>query len=575
VSKVFDTTDEARRTKEENKVTIGFETARYAFLEDCGHAVLFLTRTGYLGCKATVRYKTRDGTATSVDDYEAVDSVMVFEPGEDRKEMKIKIFDDNAYEENEEFYVDLSEPLVEEEAGACTATLSELNSTIVVIIDDDDPGIIRWQGEDVEIEEEVDGTVAELIVERIGGASGKISCRYETEDMNAFAGADYEYTTGKIEMPPAVQTATVSVPIKSKGRILKTCSFIVRLTEPFGCVFDKDTDGGEESCICHVTIKGKTNETRMNVLKRMESKIVSQKAMLSHRHWRQQFVDALFKVVDDDDDDDGEDDGEDGEKKDDGPSAFDYFMHVISMPWKLLFAFVPPTDYCGGWACFVAALMMIAVVTAIVGDMANLVGCCLKIDPEITAITFVALGTSLPDTFASKTAASMDPYADASIGNVTGSNSVNVFIGLGLSWSIGAFYWASKDAVDPEWADKVVLPTGPYYCIRDTILKHTGDGWSNGDPASGVLPTGGNGSAVFVTPQGTIWFNLLVFSCNALFAIQHLLARRKRWGGELGGPKWGFLGQYMSAAWLCFQWVIYIAASSVWVSTRECDKDCD
>jgi hypothetical protein len=26
-----------------------------------------------------------------------------------------------------------------------------------------------------------------------------------------------------------------------------------------------------------------------------------------------------------------------------------------------------------------------------------------------------------------------DPYADASIGNITGSNSVNVFLGLGLS----------------------------------------------------------------------------------------------------------------------------------------------
>merc|ERR1711918_36970 len=58
-----------------------------------------------------------------------------------------------------------------------------------------------------------------------------------------------------------------------------------------------------------------------------------------------------------------------------------------------------------------------------------------------TAITFVALGTSLPDTFASKTAAVQDPYADASIGNVTGSNSVNVFLGLGLPWMIGAFYW--------------------------------------------------------------------------------------------------------------------------------------
>merc|ERR1719453_2803970 len=118
-----------------------------------------------------------------------------------------------------------------------------------------------------------------------------------------------------------------------------------------------------------------------------------------------------------------------------------YFMHILSLPWKILFAFVPPVDYCGGWACFFGALVMIAVVTAIVGDMANLVGCCMTIQPEITAITFVALGTSLPDTFASKSAAEMDPHADASIGNVTGSNSVNVFLGLGISWTLASFYW--------------------------------------------------------------------------------------------------------------------------------------
>ena len=43
----------------------------------------------------------------------------------------------------------------------------------------------------------------------------------------------------------------------------------------------------------------------------------------------------------------------------------------------------------------------------------------------VTAITFVALGTSLPDTFASKTAAQNEVHADSSVGNITGSNSVS------------------------------------------------------------------------------------------------------------------------------------------------------
>lgn len=62
----------------------------------------------------------------------------------------------------------------------------------------------------------------------------------------------------------------------------------------------------------------------------------------------------------------------------------------------------------------------------------------------MNAITFVALGTSLPDLFASRTAARLERHADNAIGNVTGSNSVNVFLGLGLPWLIAAIYWESQ-----------------------------------------------------------------------------------------------------------------------------------
>ena len=64
--------------------------------------------------------------------------------------------------------------------------------------------------------------------------------------------------------------------------------------------------------------------------------------------------------------------------------------------------------------------------------------CAIGLKDSVTAITFVALGTSLPDTFASKAAAMGDATADNSVGNVTGSNSVNVFLGLGLPWLIAA-----------------------------------------------------------------------------------------------------------------------------------------
>lgn len=49
-------------------------------------------------------------------------------------------------------------------------------------------------------------------------------------------------------------------------------------------------------------------------------------------------------------------------------------------------------------------------------------------------------GIPPPDTFASKVAAQQDPYADASVGNVTGSNAVNVFLGIGIAWTLAAIY---------------------------------------------------------------------------------------------------------------------------------------
>merc|ERR1712048_221843 len=133
------------------------------------------------------------------------------------------------------------------------------------------------------------------------------------------------------------------------------------------------------------------------------------------------------------------------------------------------------------------------------------------IAPEITAITLVALGTSLPDTFASKTAAQMDPFADNSIGNVTGSNSVNVFLGLGLPWMIAAIYWqffASCEAGDT------------WYMAYENIGNVVAD-----------YPDG-----IFVVPKGSLGISVMAFSTFAVVCILTLVLRRNVVGGELGGP---------------------------------------
>jgi solute carrier family 8 (sodium/calcium exchanger) len=126
-------------------------------------------------------------------------------------------------------------------------------------------------------------------------------------------------------------------------------------------------------------------------------------------------------------------------------SGLEAAMHFGSMGWKILFACIPPPRIWNGWLSFIVSLTFIGIVTAIVGEIATLFGCVIGLKPAVTAISFVALGTSLPDTFASKQAAQESPNADSAIGNVTGSNSVNVFLGLGMPWVLATAYYSSVD----------------------------------------------------------------------------------------------------------------------------------
>ncbi|XP_061843922.1 sodium/calcium exchanger 1-like isoform X4 [Nerophis lumbriciformis] len=221
--------------------------------------------------------------------------------------------------------------------------------------------------------------------------------------------------------------------------------------------------------------------------------------------WRQQFLDAITVTAGDDDDDDKEE-----EKK--VPSSLDHVLHFLTIFWKLLFALVPPTDYGRGWPCFLVSIIIIGVLTAFIGDLASHFGCTVGLKDSVTAVVFVALGTSVPDTFASKTSACQDQYADASIGNVTGSNAVNVFLGIGVAWSIAAVYHYSQNQE-------------------------------------------------FKVDPGTLAFSVTLFTIFAFICIAVLLYRRRAGiGGELGGPR---VPKMLTTALFFSLWLMYIILSSL------------
>jgi len=386
-------------------------------------------------------------------------------------------------------------------------------------------GTICWTKDEVHLEQKAEDTDVLVEVSRKNGSKGRITCQYRTENATAHAGTDFESAEGTVVFEDGVSVAQVNIKILARGRYAHSDFFRVLLTDVTGCgaKFDASTDGGEDSCILTVYIDA--DKVAMERVDVMMSTLMSkwEKAKIGHSSWKDQFQSALYVNGGQDEDDDGE------------PSWTEYALHVITLPWKLIFALCPPTDYCGGWCCFCVSLLMIGGVTVIIGDMANLFGCVLPfMENEITAITFVALGTSLPDTFASKTAATQDPYADASVGNVTGSNSVNVFLGLGLPWMMASLYWSGITTHD-EWDAR----------------------YQQDEDLSWLGPAGTRPKA-YVVKAGSLAFSVLVFTFTAVCCISILALRRKFVGGELGGPK---VAKYLTCGVLVFLWLLYIFMS--------------
>jgi len=187
-------------------------------------------------------------------------------------------------------------------------------------------------------------------------------------------------------------------------------------------------------------------------------------------------------------------------------------MHFLTLFWKVIFAFIPPAGIGNGYPCFVISIAFIGLCTAVIGDVAGHLGCFIFLKDSVNAIAFVALGTSVPDTFASKTAAIEDETADASVGNVTGSNAVNVFLGIGIAWSMAAIYWEAQ-------------------------------------------------GEQFIVPVGSLGFSVTVFCIEALLAIIILMLRRNPTiGGELGGPRNAKI--VSSAIFVCF-WIFYVLLASL------------
>uniref|UniRef100_A0A8C5QQU9 Calx-beta domain-containing protein n=1 Tax=Leptobrachium leishanense TaxID=445787 RepID=A0A8C5QQU9_9ANUR len=495
-----------------------FEHTYYQCFENCGTVSLWVVcRRGESEGAVQIDYRTEDGTANAGSDYELAEGTLIFQAGETRKELRLGIIDDDVFEEDEHFYVQLSNPRrargVREGQGR--VRLGNGRRATVTIFDDDHAGIFSFEAGSMRVSESV-GTMRAKVV-RGSGARGKVVIPYKTSEGTAKAGEDYLEVGGKVEFQNDETTRFIEIQIIDDEEYEKNKNFFIELGEP---EMQRGGDVGEKWVVPNKEVEDIAGSPSLGEHQKMEVIIeesyefkstvdkLIKKANLAlvvgSSSWREQFVSAVTVSAGDDDDEESSEEGL--------PSCCDYIMHFLTVFWKVLFAFVPPTEYWGGWACFLVSIVIIGILTAVTGDLAAHFGCTVGLKDSVTAVVFVALGTSVPDTFASKVAAVQDPYADASIGNVTGSNAVNVFLGLGVAWSIAALYWAGK------------------------------------------------GKTFHVDP-GSLAFSVTLFTGLSLVCLCILMYRRRpSIGGELGGPR---LSKIITSLIFLGIWLLYILVASL------------
>ncbi|KAG1678958.1 hypothetical protein FOA52_013021 [Chlamydomonas sp. UWO 241] len=458
----------------EHITKILMKSPEISVLESAGAAKISVMRMhGNLKDTLRVQYQTRDETAVSGLDYETAEGELIFGPGEDEKDIVVKILDDDMSEPDVMFSVNIvSAEIIQGDKSNEIRVLRK--ATMVTVVDDDDGGVVMFELPTWEAG--VQDSFAQVVVIRRHGADGNISIDYATKDGSALAGKHFAATKGRLEFNTGDVRKIIQIPllpVASEITPMTSPAFRVMLTNPMGGV-----------------VLGARKECRVVMVKGTRSleEIDDGEFRLSAA-WTDQFKDAVLPEFNEDEDN----------------LWMSIILHYISITFKVIAACIPPADWADGYPCFIIALLVLGLLMAVVKEVAEMFGCAVGLSDLMTGMSIVALGTSLPDTFASRLAALGDDNADAAIGNIMGSNACNVFLGMGIPWVIGSAYYKSRDEV-------------------------------------------------YVTEAGSLGFALMIFFILAIFGIAGLLVRRK-FGGEIGGAtatsQWSIFAGFVSL-WLLF-----------------------
>jgi solute carrier family 8 (sodium/calcium exchanger) len=468
---------------------VQFMTASTSVPENAGKVTVMIERVGRLDNEFDCLIETIDLTAIKNLDYLPIQQRLRFRQNEKQKKLVIGIIDNYVKNEDKVFLVKLCIP--EDMAERHDVAKGRICMMTVTIVDDDEPGIITF----TDRLQTVSMFAAEAVIPviRENGSDGGVRVFFKINEGTARNGKDFLLNPpeGEIFFPHSCTQQQIVVPL------------CLDFLDPFA---HRDQDAHFEIELLKAENGARlgkhkkeivflTNESDVDVAHLMSRVIATQDQLQLHSSrgdWREQIRESFTP---------------------NGDGIANYILHLASFQWKVLFALIPPRTMYSGWLTFATSLILIGIITALVGDIATTFGCLVGLEQSLNAITFIAVGTSLPDLFASRTAVRIDHTADNAIGNVTGSNSVNVFLGLGLPWLMAAIHWKIQ-------------------------------------------------GQEFRVPSGDLGFAVVLYTAIAIIAILVLVIRRFCTGGEVGGSKRGAL---LTGLLLVSLWLLYVLLSALQV----------
>jgi solute carrier family 8 (sodium/calcium exchanger) len=381
-AKVEEGGKEGEETKKDDGVTrIYFDPPHYTVMENIGTFEATVVREGGdLNVGVQVDFKTEDGTAFAVNDYIEKAGTLYFPPGVTEQTITLEVLDDDVFEEDEHFYCRISNvrrkdgiaihevEVTDEAAGGETKKVPSIqlgtpHMATIMVLDDDHGGVFQFDTHELEITESVG--VLEVKVNRQSGARGKVGIPFTTEEGTAKAGKDFEHVEGELIFNNEENLKVIEIPIMEEESYEKNVVMYCCIGEPrhisgppgeHAGVNYEEIDAKDQDTLTEVEKIALLGRPRLGEVTKIQIRIKESKEFKSSvdrmmqrgnasmvmgaSSWRDQFMEA-FSVQAGDDDEEEEEGGEEGEEK--MPTCGDYIMHFLTLFWKIIFAFIPPS----------------------------------------------------------------------------------------------------------------------------------------------------------------------------------------------------------------------------------------